>query len=112
MGGIAMTAILGKRFRYIEKTIRAIYQSPAVKRFVVGITASPQARRISYRSVRIPHFVILASGFTQKRALEIERSLQMRLNTQSKYHPEKKNKKPRASVGGSKRNKKSSAYSL
>jgi len=67
---------------------------------------------LSYRGVRIPHFVILTTGLTQKKALEIEGLLQMRMNTHLKYHPEKKNKKPRKSVGGSKRNKMSRAYSL
>jgi hypothetical protein len=107
-----MTGVLGKRLRYIEKTVTAISVSPAVERFIIGITARPTKRPGEYRAVGIPHFVILATGFTRRKALEIEGLLQMRLNTHLKYHPEKKSKKPSKSWGGSKRNKENSAYSV
>jgi hypothetical protein len=98
------------------KTMRAICRSPAVGKFVVGITAAPSARRGSYRRVGIPNFVVLAMGFAQKRALQIEAALQAACfkqeDTRSKYHLDKLDKPHRKSVGGSKRYSKSRAYSI
>jgi hypothetical protein len=101
---------LRKRFQYLFKTTRAILQSPAVRGFLIGITATPIARRSVARRVGFPNFVILATGFTPEKGLEIEAALWTDFVDHKKYNEHHRNLPYRPNIGGTKRYKKTRAY--
>jgi hypothetical protein len=97
-----MAKAFSKRDEYLLKTAKAICRSPAVHECLVGITAHPNVRRLSYRAEKMPHFVILSTALTAKRSLEIEAALDnaLKRDKDSKYHSEKKGH--RKGLGGRK----------
>jgi hypothetical protein len=103
---------LFKRFQYLFKTTRAILRSPAVKGFLIGVTAKPIARRNVARRVGFPNFVIMATGFTPKKATEIEEALWTIFRNHKKYNEHHRDLPYHPSIGGTKRYSQKRAYMI
>jgi hypothetical protein len=101
---------LSKRFQYLFKTTRAILRSSAVKGFLIGVTATPIARRSLSRREGFPNFVILATGFTPEKVTEIEEALWTVFIKHKKYNRHHRDLPYRPSIGGTRRYSQSRAY--
>src|SRR5262249_48338391 len=93
---------LTTRYRYLLKTVTAISRLPSLRHYVIGITSSIPGRRAAYRGVGMPYFVVLATGFTAKTALDLEEALQAACYkhkiARRKYDPRKRDRRYRKSA--------------
>jgi len=71
-------------------TVELLLEAPRVCSFTIGITMNLKARRSAYRSILMPHFVVLAEGFSAKKAHQIEAALQELTREDLRKHASRK----------------------